>query len=69
MRFLRLFAITAFLYFLNSNILFALNLPFNSKTISPLDLIFPVACNLEENCWLVNYPDINTGEELSDKRL
>jgi len=35
-------------------------------TNPPIELILPVSCRLEENCWLVNYPDIDLTEGLKD---
>jgi hypothetical protein len=35
-------------------------------TNPPIELILPVSCQLEENCWFVNYPDIDLTEGLKD---
>lgn len=35
-------------------------------TNPPIELILPASCRLEENCWFVNYPDIDTTEGIKD---
>ncbi len=39
---------------------------FTCESNPPIELNFPVSCQLEENCWLINYPDLDSSEKAKD---
>ncbi len=66
MLFLRIFIAAIFLYSIEPGGCFALNTFFSHESNPPVELEFPVSCRLEENCRVVNYPDLNPTKDIKD---
>jgi|GEM_PF-3448642 len=69
MFFFRILFAVIFIYFISPVVTFAQEQPLINDLNPPLELKFPVSCQLEENCWLVNYPDIVSGEGAADYKM
>ncbi len=54
---LKIFAGLIILFTVSTNACFAVEFFAPGKSDPPIELGFPVLCNYEENCWIVNYPD------------
>ena len=58
--------LVAVLIFSCTKISVAQNKIFNKKFNPPLNLTFPVSCQINKNCWIVNYPDNDLTEKFKD---
>ncbi|HSA07448.1 MAG TPA: M23 family metallopeptidase [Candidatus Gastranaerophilales bacterium] len=51
---------------MNFNMALAVNPIVKREFNPPIELKFPLSCQLEENCWIVNYPDIELSDNIAD---
>lgn len=66
MLYLRIIFTLLIFFIININASYALDMFFSREPNPPLALKLPVSCQLEESCWLVNYPDVQKEEGYQD---